>query len=297
MLNQQKEKVIDFRCNLFQLFILFALWLWAFWPHVVKIFEKAYHSSETAHALVMPVAAVLLIYLRRKAFLNAFGKGSIWGLFLLAAGLTMFGASIWPFTFAYAQDVAVVVILSGMVMVTCGWKFFFVSMPVMLLVLASIPFGPGIYTRLIIRPETYTIAACARLLDLLPGVDTTVKGIDIIFSANNFSGVIALGESYRGVRLVQPFIAFGILIVFSQARTLIRLLAIFLSTAPLVFFCNFLRFLCWSLVVIYARIGIVSSVPRCISAVVSLVIFYGLLLLICNAKINLFIEEDEEGNL
>jgi len=296
MSHQQKDTAIDFRCNLTRLFILVVLWLWAFWPHVAKIFEKAYHSSETAHALVIPIAAALLIYLRRKAFLNAFGKGSIWGLFLLAAGLIMFGAAMWPFTFAYAQDVAVVVILSGMVLVTCGWKFFFVSMPVILLVLASIPFGPGIYTRLIIRPETYTIAACARLLDLLPGVDTTIQGIDIIFSRNDFSGVIALGESYRGVRLVQPFIAFGILVVFSQARTLLRLLVIFLLALPLVFFCNFLRFLCWSLVVIYGRIGIVSSVPRCISAVVSLVIFYGLLLLICNAKINLFIEEDEKGN-
>ena len=154
--------------------------------------------------------------------------------------------------------------------------------------------GPRLYATLIIRPETYTIAATAKALDLLPGVDTVVKGVDIFFSSVHKSGVVGLGESNRGARLLLAFAAIGIFVTFSQPRSFWRLMFVGITAGAVVLFCNFLRFVVWGLATIYLSVTPTSALPRNISAVCSLFAAYGIFVLLCSARVNLFIEEQED---
>ncbi len=294
MQGQKEITGIEFVGTLIVLVVLLGLCVWAYWPTIARAVSSGLGHSEAAHALITPFAILLLMYLRRGALIENVTGGSGWGIALLVFGFVIYGGAIWPFTYGYAQDVTIVFVLAGVVLVTCGWRVLKLSVPMLLLVLAAIPFGAGLYTRLIIRPETYTIAASAAVLDQLPGVDTLVKGTDLFYSLGQTTGVVGLGESYRGVRLLQPFAALGIFVAFSRTRSVLRLVFVSLCGIAILFFCNLFRLIFFSLVVIYGGIGPTSSLPRTIAAVCSIFVFYGLFALLCSFKLNLFVEIDEE---
>jgi hypothetical protein len=203
----------------------------------------------------------------------------------------LYAATTWPFDYGYARQLSTIPVLVGIVLIGWGWKILKLCMPMVLLVLLAIPIGSRMYASLIIRPETYTIAATAAVLDQLPGIDISKKGTDLLVSGNR-SAAIALGESNRGARLLLAYFAVGVFVVFSRIRPFVRLAVAAITAIPIVLFCNFLRFLCWGLVSIYASAQPASALPRNIGAVCSLFTAYGLFAMVCAARINLFVENE-----
>ncbi|MHC4360732.1 MAG: archaeosortase/exosortase family protein, partial [Planctomycetota bacterium] len=157
---------------------LLVLWVWAFWSEMPNLGMKIPNSSNEAHSLVIPAAILLLVFLRRSALAASLTKGSAWGILFLIGGMAMYAAATWPFSYGYVRDIATIPILAGVVMVTCGWRILKLSFPMLLLVFLSIAIPSRLYAALIIRPETYTIAATATVLDKLPAVNIIAKGID-----------------------------------------------------------------------------------------------------------------------
>jgi len=290
MLRQLHVKNTDNTKALIQLMLLFCLWLWAFHSELFHIIISGAKSSEAAHAFVTPFAILLLIYLRRGCRVNYTLKGTVWGLAVILGGIIVYAAAIWPFGYGTMAQASIVIVLTGVLLVTCGWRTLQLSFPVLLLTLIAIPIGSGLYTRLIIRPETYTISASSIILGCLSGVETMVKGTDLLFSSAKHSGVIGLGESYRGVRLLQAFMMIGVFVVFSQPRTFWRLFWVALISLPIIFFSNLSRLVCWGLVTIYGETDPLSTLPRNLSAGFSLLMVYLLFVLVCNFKLNLFVE-------
>jgi exosortase/archaeosortase family protein len=287
MTNQVKD-------SLTKLLILLALCTWVFWRDLVNIISTATKSSEKVHILIAPAAILLLIYHRRRVLVNNITNGSTWGIALLIGGLALYAGATWPFSYRYACHMAMVPVLAGVVLSTCGWRVLKSSTPILLLLMLSLPMSSGLNARLVIRPETYTIATTTKVLDQLPGVDASIRGKDLFFSSSRGPGVIALGESNRGVRLLFAFGLVGLFTVFSQIRSRWRVITAMILAMPIVFFCNFLRFFFWGLVTIYTGAGPASALPRNTSAVFSLLASYGLFLLVCTIQINLFVETEEQ---
>ncbi len=296
MPNEQVITTEEITGALARLFVLSALCVWAFWPELANIASLAPKTSETAHILVAPVAILLLVYHRRRALAKNLTKGSVWGAVLIVAGLAFYAGATWPFSYGYARSVAMVPVFAGAILAACGLRTLKSSVPMLLLLLLSLPMSTGLNARLIIRPETYTIATTAKALNQLPGIDTSIEGKDIFFSLSRSPGVIALGESNRGVRLLFAFGIVGVFVIFSRIRPPWRVVAALTAAVPIVLFCNFLRLLCWGLVVIYAGIGPANALPRNISAVSSLFAAYGLFLLVCTGRLNLFVKVNEQEN-
>ena len=294
MLNQREATESEIAGAVARLAILSGLCVWVFWPEAVDITSRAPKYSETAHALVTPLAVLLLVYCRRTALAKNLTKGSVWGIVLLVVGLFLYAGTTWPFRYGYARNMATVPILAGAVLAACGWRTLKLSLPMLLLVLLSIPIGTRLYATLIIRPETYTTAATTTALDQLPGIDTWVEGTDLFFSSKQSSGVIGLGEFNRGARLLLAFATVGVFVTFSRIRPLWRVAASGVAAAPIVLFCNFFRLLCWGLVVIYTGVGAASALPRNVSTVCSLLLSYGLFAFVCAFRLNLFIEDGEK---
>ncbi|MBN2137492.1 MAG: exosortase/archaeosortase family protein [Sedimentisphaerales bacterium] len=276
-----------------KLVVLLILFAWMFRPELAVVIATAKHSSEWVHALIVPVMIVLLAYHRRAALAERVSRGSLWGFVLIAAGLALYAAATWPFSYGYVRDAAMIPVLAGIVLVVCGWRGLGLSLPMLLLCALAIPLGARIYARLIIRPETYTIAAVAKVLDMLPGVGAAVEGVDIFFNSTSRSGVVALGQSNRGAQLLMACAVVGVFVVFSRIRTFRRLVFAAFLTIPVILLCNFSRLLSWGLLQIYVVADPTSVLPRCVSTVISLFLSYILFVLAASAEIHLFSDVDQ----
>lgn len=277
-----------------RLAILLVLCAWLFWPEISRIATGLHNSSETAHVLIIPLAILLLIYHRRDALRKRLTAGSAWGMLFVLAGIVLFGGALWPFNYGYVRDLAVLPVLAGVILIACGRGVLKLSVPMLLLVLLAIPISSRLWASLIIRPETYNIAATAGTLDLLPGIDTQIQGVDIFFSAADHNGCVALGQSNRGVRLPLACLALGVFVVFSRIRSPARIIIAAAAAVPIVLFCTFFRLLCSALMTIYGRLEPQSDWPRSVSAVCALLAAYGLFAAICAARLKLFVADEPE---
>jgi hypothetical protein len=274
--------------------MLFALWVWAFWPEMYQIFLSAVHSSQSVHALVVPFAAVLLVYLRYPRHILDDLKGHSGGFILIVSGIVFYALTIWPFTFGYLHYIAIIPVFAGIILVTSGTAGLKVMMPVLLLIFLAIPLGARLYAALIIRPETVTIKAVGQILDMLPGVKCRVRGLDIVFSTAQKTSVVALGQSNRGARLLFAYAVVGVFVTFSRKRSLGRLFIVASTAIPVLLLVNLFRFLIWGLADIYMSAIPVSPTGMYLSTVVSLFLAYCIFLAINELKVRLFIEDNED---
>ncbi len=294
MLNSRSTWRGEFMWGTLRFAVLFCLWLWYFWPEIDRMWSSTLSTSETAHILVMPLAIVLLVFLRLPAIATRMTGGSFFGVILIIAGLAIYAVTTWPFYYGYVRTMTMLPVLGGVVWAACGWRVFKLSLPLLLLIMLSIEIGTAIYARLTILPETYTIAAVAGVLDELPGVDIIVHGVDVLFTYGEKSGVIGLGQSYRGVRLFSAFALLGVFVTFCRTRSTWRLALVALAALPILLLCNFLRFFTWGITAIYISGDSAGIMPRNVSAIVSIVAAYCLFVLVCEFKLNLFVDVNEE---
>lgn len=275
--------------------VLLGLAAWVFRTQLSHIIRQAPQSSETAYTVVTPLGILFLIWLRRKEIASNLNQGSYRGILLILSGLFLFSAATWPFSYGFARDVSIIPIVAGIVWAVGGGKVLKLSLPMIFLLLLAIPIGSRIYAALIIRPETYTIAATAKALDALPGIATSVSGTDLVYQSGEKTGQIAAGESNRGARLLQTYLAIGIFVLFSRIRSWWRIIFVAVLSLPMVLFCNFFRLFIWGVMVIYSQVSPLSGLPRNLSAIIALLLCYLLFVFFSSFRLNLFItEEDRE---
>jgi len=282
MLNKNEMLNDEKKASILRFAILFCLWLWAFWHDIGGIARLSTNTSEMAHVLVFPVAVALLIYHRRSELINGIMRGSGWGIAVMIAGIIIFAGSAWPFSYGYANQMALVPILAGIVLAGFGWKVLKLSVPMLILLMLVIPIGMRLYASLVIIPETYTVASVSRILGMIPGLDTHVSGTDIIFLSQGRDGSIALGESNRGALLLLACASIGVFVTFSQIRSFGRVFAVAVAAIPIILLCNFIRLFSWGIIDIYTALSPTSAVMRNISAAVSLVLCYLLFNFVCS---------------
>jgi exosortase/archaeosortase family protein len=286
------EKVPDRRGALIRLSILLGLWGWMFWPEIAQTMRLALGQSDTVHLAVLPVAVLLVLLGRRKEYLESLDHGSVWGVVIAAGGLLFFASMLWPFSFGYFRLMSLGVVLMGLVAAASGMAMLRRCLPILVLLVLAVPVGQRLYASLIIRPETYTVRATAGLLNYLPGLKTTVRGKDILYTRSDRNGAVALGESNRGARLLVSFAFLGVWVAVYRHRSRWRLLFVAIAGVGIILVCNLLRLLSWGVVQVYMWPDPVSLWPRQISAVVSLAAAYALFAAACTIRVRLFVEEE-----
>jgi len=263
--------------------VLVGLCLWAFWPRLTFVVSTALSNRDWAHAMVAPVAVLLLVYRRRRQLAEGLTSGSVWGVVLLVAGFALHAAAIWPVPFGYLQDISFVPVLAGAVLAAAGRHVLKRSGPMLLLIALSLPVGSRIYASLIIPVETRTLSATRLALDQLPGVQVRLIGPDLSYTRGEASGTIALAEARRGASLLWASVFIGVFVVFARIRPFWQVAIMAIAAGPVALFCNFLRAFTWGAATIYTHAPPLSSMPRNVSAVVSLLAAYGAFALCCAA--------------
>lgn len=295
-INDEQQRRPSASATAIKICVLLGLTVWAYWPEFRMFADVAAGSGDWAHGLVLVPAVLLLVYLRRGELAASLGRGSIWGVLLLLFGLAVYAASTWPFDYGYPRDASVVPVAAGIVLAVGGWRVLKLCLPMLLLLWLSIPLGQRAYSAVIIRPETYTLAATRAVLDQLPGVEVTQSGPDLNFTRGDVAGTVALGEPRRGASLLVTYVVIGVFVVFTRIRPFWQVALVALAAGPISLFCNWLRIVCWGLIAVYTAPDPTSSIPRMAATTCSLLWAYAFFGFGCwiLSRLTLIMEDEED---
>ncbi len=276
------------RIALLQAGILVLISTLLFWRVHHYVYDVASSVPDAAHAFAVPILVLILAWLRRHDLFQRIGRGSFWGVVIIVFGLFIYGISNWPFHYGYPDKVTSVIVIAGIILVTCGWRFLFRCLPLIFLILVAIPTGVRTFARLIITPETITLEVVRAALDLLPGISITLDGQDMYYLGDQGGGVIALAEPHRGAQILLAYLTICIFLTFTRIRPIWQIITLAILSIPVVLFCNFARVTLWGIITIYGNYDPLSGVPRITSAILALCLAYiifGLFITLINSLV------------
>ena len=268
---------------------------WMFWPEVRWIAGAMVASSEGVHGLVALGAMGLLAAARRRQLAAVSLRGSPWGFVLIVAGLAVFAAGgFFPYKYGYARDVAIVPVLAGAVLATCGWGVLKWAGPMLLLALLAIPIPTRLYLSLTGPVQWAMLRAVSAVLGAVTGLETSIQGTDLVVTGQSVSGVLGVGGARWPGRLLLMFAVVGVFVAFSRKRSVGRIVWMALAAGPILLICDLLRLLCWSAVAIGGGMDPTSTLPQAVSMPVAMLAAYGLFAAAASIRLKLFTEEQAE---
>jgi hypothetical protein len=269
------EAAVNGRVAVVRLGLLLGLGAWAFRTEVEHDLMFFRNYSESSFVLTSPVVLGLMVLGRWKLLSERVGRGSVWGVGLMLLGFGMLAAGIWPYRYGYLRHVAMVPVAAGAIWASCGRRVLVLCLPMLLWFWLSIPIAQRIYQRLIVVPETVTLAAGRAMLDMIPDVAVELDGPDLSYiRRGGGAGTIAAAEPHRGASLLLTYIAVGVFVAFVTIRPFWQVAVLGAASVGIALVCNLARLLMWGVVTIYGAYPPVSAAPRGAAAAVSICLAY-----------------------
>jgi exosortase len=178
--------------------LLFGLAGWVFWPALQDLAERWTIDPQYSHCALVPVAAVLVLWVRRH-WRPAESRPAVTGLFLLAAGLGLnnFGELA---SYGFLQAFGFILVLAGIVAAMNGWRFFRWALPAFFLLCFAIPLPFRVHTALAEPLQRLVASGTAGVMRFLGRPAMSV-------------GQAVVADTYR-VEVVDACCGLGMLFVF-----------------------------------------------------------------------------------
>lgn len=256
------------------LLALVAIGFAAVHREVAGMFEESVSNPESAHALAAPILAALLAWRWRDEAYECAGRGSAWGVAIVATGVLMALLAEWPFNYGSVRRLSLVPIVAGSIVAVGGMRMLRALAPALLIVMIALPLGSRLYARAVILPETVTISAAAAMLDAVTWADVQRWGPDLHFATAGGDGWIALGQSYRGASMLLAMTMIVAFVAGAERRTFAGYAAFAAAAVPIVLCCNAIRLVLQGLMVIVALPDPSSAWPRHAANVAAIAVSY-----------------------
>ena len=230
-------------------------------------------DPEAVHAAAFPVLAGILLWRTRDRFRFVGGNaGRAFGLLTVLAALAVLLLAQWPFNFAYPRWIAFPIAVTGCVMIVGGFRWFVAAIPVLMLLVLSIPTGARAFSRLIQAPEQIMLSIAQPILDAWPGVSVTLSGKDLYYASDSATlNTIGLGEPHRGASLFLATASICVFVIFLRKRTTLATVLLLLVATPIVMAsANLARILTMGFTTFLTDADPLSATPRLVGTFCSL---------------------------
>jgi len=216
--------------------VLMLAVIWSYWkPTIVDLWTVWNKSDEYSSGMLVPIIAIYIVWLRRKAILACKIRPSIWGLFVLvgAQALRFFGLF---FMYASAERMSLVLTIAALVLLLFGWRLFWKLSSVMAFLFLMLPLPNRLQSAVTLPLQDWATSSAVFCLEAL-GYDVAREGNVI-----NLAGtMVAVVEACNGLRMVTAFFVISGLVVLLVQRRLWEKLTILASAVPIALICNTLR--------------------------------------------------------
>jgi len=229
------------------LVLALAVLAWAYWPALTGLVQRWTHDRHYSHGFIVPGLALVVWWVRRRAYPVAEARPSWWGLpvLLAGAGLRLIGGYYYLDWF---DGLSLLPVLLGLVLLVGGWPLARQMGPAIgvLFFMLPLPFQfEGALSAPLQRLGTVVSTFALQTL----GVPAVSEGNIILIDDMNI-GVL---EACNGLGMLSAFFAISTTVALVIKRSLSDRLIIFLSAIPIGVLMNLLRLTATGLV--YAVIG------------------------------------------
>lgn len=216
--------------------VLLAVTAWSYWPTITTLFKEWQSNDDYSAGQLVPLVALVLLWVDRKRLKACSLKPCWWGMGLLViayAGRT-YGQL---FMFESGERYSLVLTIAGLVLVVAGWQVFWRVKWILLFLFLMVPF-PGRVHNLISGPlQNLATTGGVFLLEAIIG-GVSRHGNVVMLDENT---PIAVAEACSGLRMLTAFIIVAGFIAYVVKRARWRKAVLLLSSIPVAVACNILR--------------------------------------------------------
>ncbi len=158
----------------------------------------------------------------------------------------LFAAAMYVMAFlmqiGYPRPFSLLIMLTGMVVLTGGWGLLKVCWFAIFLLLFAIPLPEVQYFYATLPLRHMVTVLSTGLLNLLPDVQAVREGTVINYFHGGQSGQLNVEEACSGMRLLMAFLAMGAIMAYlMREKPVWHRIALLMLCVPIAIFCNFIR--------------------------------------------------------
>jgi exosortase len=207
------------------------VFLWAYATSLEELTQLWAQDAQYSHGFLVPVAAVALVWLRRREFAAVPMRPSVWGLVLLLLGtaLRLGGAYLY---YVWPDRISLLPVLVGVCVALGGWQALRWTWPGLVLLLFMLPLPSQLQGAL-----AYPLQRVATYVLQTIGLPAQEEGNVILLS----EGQLNVIEACNGLRMLVTFFALATAVVLFLRPACWQALIVLASAVPIALICNVAR--------------------------------------------------------
>lgn len=278
----------------FQAAVLAGLMAVLYWHVLYVVVFKWIHVGDWSHGFLIPVFSLYYLYNQRHRFPGAwYGTGYAGLLLLLFAGVLYLGGVAYRID--YIKGLSLLIMLFGVVYLTCGWPIARWSWFAVAFLLFALPLPQRTYEQITMPLQQIASSVSTILLNLLPGMDAQAENIVVSYNYKGTEGELNVEQACSGIRLMMAFVALGVAMAFASDRPLWHRMVMILACLPIAVFCNVVRVTTTGLMIVMGRSDLARGTYHAMLGLSMLIIAFGLFGLISYVLGHLVVEVNENG--
>lgn len=230
--------------NWLRIGLLAALFVLLFRHELQRVVTQWRTDPSWSHGFLIPLFSLYFVHQQRDRLLSTAYRAQLGGLIFLILSITCYFFNVVsPSGYAYFRSLAMVGALIGMVWLLGGGRLLRLTWLPVLYLLFAVPLPRRIYVTLTLPLRRLAALVAAALLDLCPGVETSVQGvvIDVVYHGQHLEPALNVAEACSGMRLLMAFLALGVAMAYLHPRPWPQRLGLLLATIPIAILCNIVR--------------------------------------------------------
>jgi exosortase len=265
--------------------VLVSLLLVFYWNTLV-VLSTVWNQPEYSHGWLVPLFALVLLWLRREPIEDPTPTARWSGVGLLAAGLAVRLAGAY-IGYPYIEMISVLPCLCGIFLLVGGWPLLRWSGPALGFLVFMYPL-PAVMVRTLLDPLQRVATICSTFALQTLGVAAHRSGNHIIL------GELRLGvvDACSGLRMSTIFLALAVAITLVTSRPWWERITIILSAVPIALLVNIIRITVTGVLHITVGTEIADKVFHDLAGWIMMPMAMGFLFLELQVLANLFIEDD-----
>jgi len=200
-------------------------------------------DSSWSHGFLIPLFSLYFINQHKQDILSLRTRPNYIGLVLLICGILFYPLNLVHLQYGYLSSIDMIATLGAVVLFLGGWCLLkHTWLPIAFLVFA-VPLPERYYKALTIPMRGWAATAASALLNLVPNLEASARGvvIDVFYKGKAMEPALDVAEACSGMRLLMAFVALGVAMAYLHRRPLWQRIVLLASTVPIAILCNIVR--------------------------------------------------------